>query len=202
MQSKLINFIGTLRDHDVRISTSESLDAMRVLALIGYEDRQHLKYALSNTLAKTQPEKAIFFRCFEMFFAGDRLTTLSEDSNNSAANQECENGDGEPQDLESQIAASPELQEALDSPLVQAAISGDNNMLSAEVAKASANLNIDNLRFFTQTGQYTRALLHAVGIEQLDLGIKNLKDIDNPTADYLVEVIRNKKQQLHGLAKA
>jgi uncharacterized protein with von Willebrand factor type A (vWA) domain len=203
MQSKLINFIGTLRDHDVRVSTSESLDAMRVLALIGYEDRQHLKYALSNTLAKTQPEKAIFFRCFEMFFAGDRLTTLSDDKPNSEDG--AENGDGEggePQDLEAQIADSEELQHALDSPLVQAAISGDNNMLSAEVAKASANLNIDNLRFFTQTGQYTRALLHAVGVEQLDLGIKNLKEINNPTADYLVEVIRNKKQQLHGLAKA
>lgn len=201
MQSKLVNFIGTLRDHDIRISTAESLDAMRVLALIGYDDRQHLKYALSNTLAKTQPEKTTFFRCFEMFFGGDRLTTIADDETSASENGEGEGGEQQHLDIDAEIAASPELQEAVNSPLMQAAISGDNNLLSAEVAKAAANLNTDNLRFFTQTGQYTRALLHAVDIEQLDLGIKNLKDISSPAADYLVEVIRNKKQQLHGLAK-
>lgn len=204
MQSKLVNFIRTLRDHDVRVSTSESLDAMRVLALIGYDDRQHLKYALSNTLAKTQSEKTVFYRCFEIFFGGSRLTTLDEDLNNpSNSNEDQQQGENAEKslDIDAEIAANPELQEALNSPLLQAAINDNNSLLSSEIAKAAATLNTDNLRFFTQTGQYTRALLHAAGIEELDEGIKKLKDISSATSDYLVEVIRNKKQQLHGLAK-
>ena len=73
MQSTLVNFITALRNHDVRISTAESLDAMRVLALIGYSDRQQLKNALAATLAKTVEEKPIFDHCFELFYGGQRL---------------------------------------------------------------------------------------------------------------------------------
>ena len=82
MQSTLLNFITALRNHDLRISTAESLDAMRVLALVGYSDRQQLKSALATTLAKTRDEKPVFDHCFELFYGGQRLQLNSSAANN------------------------------------------------------------------------------------------------------------------------
>ena len=53
MDRTLIDFIRALRNSDVRVSTSESMDAFRAVRLIGYDERSQLKEALSITLAKS-----------------------------------------------------------------------------------------------------------------------------------------------------
>ena len=68
MPSKLVSFINVLRSHDVRISTSETLDAVEVISLLGYRDRTALRTGLSQALAKTPEEKATFAQCFDRFF--------------------------------------------------------------------------------------------------------------------------------------
>jgi uncharacterized protein with von Willebrand factor type A (vWA) domain len=69
MDRTLTNFIRALRNADVRISTAETLDALSVVELVGYEDRAALKRALSLALPKTADEKATFDACFEQFFS-------------------------------------------------------------------------------------------------------------------------------------
>ena len=69
MTEVLTDFIRALRAADVRISTSESIDAGQVLRLVGYEDRTLLRGALSQALAKTEDEKAAFIETFDRFFA-------------------------------------------------------------------------------------------------------------------------------------
>ena len=69
MPSKLVSFINVLRSHDVRISTSETLDAVEVISLLGYRDRTALRTGLSQALAKTPEEKATFAQCFDRFFS-------------------------------------------------------------------------------------------------------------------------------------
>ena len=73
METKLLGFIQTLRQHQLSVSTAESLDAMRTLALIGYEKRPILKDALSLVLAKTPAEKTTFNQIFDLYFSGNRL---------------------------------------------------------------------------------------------------------------------------------
>ena len=80
MDQILEDFISALRGSGIRISISESTDAMRALELMGYGDRGVLKDALSAALAKSQTEKEIFEECFERFFAFDAFSTRKTDS--------------------------------------------------------------------------------------------------------------------------
>ena len=73
MDQLLTQFIGALRNADVRISTAETLDALSTLELVGYSDRHLLKDSLALVLPKTLDEKAAFDTCFDQFFSfGDR----------------------------------------------------------------------------------------------------------------------------------
>ena len=49
----LRDFVHILRSSDLRISTSESIDAMKVISKVGIQDRNILKDSLSFSLAKT-----------------------------------------------------------------------------------------------------------------------------------------------------
>lgn len=68
VESTLTQFFKALRGADVRVSTSESLDAIRAVDLVGYENRSQLKTSLGVVLAKTEQEKQAFDRCFDEFF--------------------------------------------------------------------------------------------------------------------------------------
>src|SRR4029450_244897 len=73
MDQLLTQFIGALRNADVRISTAETLDALSTVELVGYSDRRLLKDSLALVLPKTLDEKAAFDTCFDQFFSfGDR----------------------------------------------------------------------------------------------------------------------------------
>ena len=80
----LRDFIKVLRSSDVRISSSETLDAMKAMSIIGFEDKFLLKESLSQSLAKSMREKEIFADCFENFFKEDfmNIDNASEDETN------------------------------------------------------------------------------------------------------------------------
>ncbi|WP_101758800.1 VWA domain-containing protein [Oceanicoccus sp. KOV_DT_Chl] len=193
MQKNLVNFIATLRNHDIRISTSESLDAMRVLALVGYNDRLQFKHALSATLAKTIAEKSRFDYCFELFYGGSRLELSSEATASDFV--------ALPQDLTTDVLSDENIQAAISTPLVKALLQDDNRLIAALVAKAGAELDTEKLRYFTQTGQYTRKLLLAMNVDTLDQSIHQLQNIRTADADYVVDILTRKKIQLRDLAK-
>lgn len=69
MDQLLTQFIGALRNADIRISTAETLDALSTVELVGYSDRRLLKDSLSLVLPKTLDEKAAFDTCFDQFFS-------------------------------------------------------------------------------------------------------------------------------------
>jgi uncharacterized protein with von Willebrand factor type A (vWA) domain len=75
MDQLLTQFIGALRNADIRISTAETLDALSTVELVGYSDRRLLKDSLSLVLPKTLDEKAAFDTCFDQFFSfGERAS--------------------------------------------------------------------------------------------------------------------------------
>ena len=76
MEKTLGSFISALRNADVRISTSETLDAVEAVELVGYRDREFLKNTLALILPKTWDEKNTFEDCFERFFTFETLREL------------------------------------------------------------------------------------------------------------------------------
>ena len=73
MDRTLANFIGALRNAEVRISTAETLDAFNTVELVGYQDREFLKRSLALALPKTLDEKETFDACFDRFFSFDDI---------------------------------------------------------------------------------------------------------------------------------
>jgi uncharacterized protein with von Willebrand factor type A (vWA) domain len=110
MDQLLTQFIGALRNADIRISTAETLDALSTVELVGYSDRRLLKNSLALVLPKTLDEKAAFDTCFDQFFSfGDRLSRPppgtgasdaepSGDAAGQAGNGQAGGGGGDPQD--------------------------------------------------------------------------------------------------------
>ena len=69
MEKQISNFIRALRSADVRVSTGEALDAARTVAMIGYDDRALMKDSLACVLAKSESEKQVHDRLFELYFS-------------------------------------------------------------------------------------------------------------------------------------
>ncbi|HSG90096.1 MAG TPA: VWA domain-containing protein [Pseudomonadales bacterium] len=109
MERTLANFIRALRMAEVRISTSETLDAFRTTELVGWRDRETLKYALATVLPKTREETEAFDACFDRFFRFDQFDSRGEPDGEDAEsadndsdafddedeNQEQQAGDGQ-----------------------------------------------------------------------------------------------------------
>jgi uncharacterized protein with von Willebrand factor type A (vWA) domain len=68
MDQRILEFIGDLRRAELRISTSEALDALAASAEIGLEDRETFKSALASTLVKEARDVPTFDRLFDLYF--------------------------------------------------------------------------------------------------------------------------------------
>jgi hypothetical protein len=69
MRDLVLRFINELRQSGLRISLSESMDAMQAMAAIGIE-RDFLCEALAASLVKEEEDRPIFDEIFARFFAG------------------------------------------------------------------------------------------------------------------------------------
>ena len=154
MEHVLQNFITALRGSGVRISVSESIDAMNAMKLMGYDNRQILKDSLSAALAKTSNEKEIFYSCFDRFFSPDGFSDPETDS----------------------ISTPPIGPDKEDSPLAQMLISQDNTGLSILMRQAAEEIEISGIWFFTQKSMYVQRIIKGMGGEGLDRDIKRLSN--------------------------
>src|SRR5688572_31409468 len=68
MRENLHRFFRAARGAGVRLSPAESIDAMRAVSKVGFDDRTILRDTFLLTLAKTQDEKKALGDCFDLFF--------------------------------------------------------------------------------------------------------------------------------------
>ena len=141
----------------MRVSPSEAIDAGETLAQIGYGDRALLQEALTLTLAKSVPEKALFNETFERFFRFDLFTQPSAAGSVEAS---------EPPDP----AAAAEKSEGA-SDLLSILERGDRAELQARLAAAARAVGVDDIRYFTQRGQFALRIMQDMGVGDLDEAI-------------------------------
>jgi len=151
----LRDFIHILRSSDLRVSTSESIDAMNVVSEIGLEDRSLLKQSLSFSLAKTLREKEIFNECFDNFFE-ENYMNLSEDKLPQKNNEK----DSEIGDLDVLDKNENSLEELYNN--------SDRTSLMTAMALAAREANLQDIRLFTQVGMFTRKIFDEMGLEKLN----------------------------------
>ncbi len=199
MEVPLTRYVRALRLAGARVSAAESIDAMRTVALVGYSDRALLKESLGAVLAKSVEEKSIHDRLFDLHFAIDETAPAA------AAEQAGEPGDdaGEdrPQGGEPQTEASPESssggapggapggggdgesqQADTGESFESLAQSGDEDRIAVALARASAAVGADNIRFETQTGFFARRMLEELGVGELETRMLEKFDERTPEA--------------------
>jgi uncharacterized protein with von Willebrand factor type A (vWA) domain len=164
MRESLHRFFRAARGAGVRLSPAESIDAMRAVAKVGFEDRTVLRDTFLLTLAKTQDEKKALGDCFDLFFdqpepsqaapedgeAEDSETTGSEAAEANAAGDA--SGGEPPQDLGA---------------LAQMLLAQDRNEIAAAIANASNAASLSDIRYFTQRGIFSGRILDQMGIQRL-----------------------------------
>ncbi len=213
MPSKLVSFINVLRSHELRVSTSETLDAVQVISLLGYHDRGALRTGLSQALAKTPEEKATFLQCFERFFSYSLPDAAANDpvepeprldmeklaEIDAALSQlEEQGGDSEQRpslDLEGEMAADPELQAQLDTPLMEMLRADDRNALALSIARAGDRTGLSNIQMFTQKGQFTRRILDELGEAHIRQAVVDLENRGSPALQKL-QLYRDRLREL------
>jgi uncharacterized protein len=154
-------FIKVLRGAEVAVSPAETLDAVQVTALLGYQDRAALKQGLGLVLAKSEQDKIAFDQCFDDFFRFDGLPPVTNPLPTPPSSM-----------LERLRDLMPGQQggagAGASSSLGQQLLDNDSAALSRQMAQAAAEVGLDAIRVITQKGLYGRRMMQAMGSAALD----------------------------------
>ncbi len=179
MKDVLHRFFRAARGAGVRVSSAESIDAMRAVAVVGFEDRGNLREALLLTMAKSQDDKQNLAECFDLFFSHAEITSSTND--NDTDESDAESTPSETDGLDSSADALPP---AL-GPLAQMLLSQDRAAMQAAISGASNAAELSEIRFFTQRGIYSSKILDLLGIQRLRDDLDALTETDSALAERL-----------------
>lgn len=226
MDKTLGEFVQALRNSDVRVSTSETIDAIRVINMVGLDDKAMLKNALRTALSKSDVEKISFDHCFENFFSFARINEFKANSTPEelaeiAEPDEDESGLGENgsgggggggSGMESGSGAGgevllPEEIENLDqllkerglvpkSSLAQMLLRGDRANLTIALAESARAVKLNDIKFFTQKGLYTRKMMLHIGLEEMEQEMFQLEKSEDIYERALGRKIRDVREYL------
>jgi uncharacterized protein len=177
MEKQISNFIRALRSAHVGVSTGEALDAARTVAMIGYDDRLLMKDSLACVLAKSETEKQIHDRLFDLYFS-------SAPGAAAAANdEEAEDGAGDetPADTAERLASLTEP--------------GNEDALATAVERAAEAAGLNDIRFSTQVAYFAQSMIRAMGGEALQArlleALQGQTKADDEEAQRLIDVRRS-----------
>lgn len=213
MSEVLGDFIRALRAADIRVSTSESIDAGNVVGLVGLDDRQTLRNALSQVLAKSEDEKQAFEETFDIFFAFDQFKDrppAANENDEEPEPRESDGGDGGSgnDDDQSQSGGMPspggggtsgerqgEAEPASSPDLASLLERGDQAELQMALAEGARQAQLNRIRLFTQRGMFTRRIMEIMGLDGLNEEIDNRERRGNEAG---AERLREAREELRG----
>jgi len=183
----LVDFVKALRGNGVRISTSETLDAVHAIDLVGYGDRKRLKSALGLTLAKSEEEKTRFDTCFDQFF---QFNDLEQFESGQAPEPPA------PTLLQQMLNSEPASAPAAESPLGQMLMQGDSQAIATAMAQAATTANVREIRVITQKGLYGRRMMMAMGLEAMEQEMWAAEASPDPQQQALGNALRTSRERL------
>jgi uncharacterized protein len=172
MDDKIVAFCALLRQNGLRISVSETMDAMRALGIVGLGDRDTVRATLRTTAVKRAVDVEVFERVFDLFFSGmsqviDEITQKTQDALEL--------------DADAFQRMMEDLQKFLEeqgielSPLAKALLQADTGRLEQLLREAAARGQLGDIQHGFQEGKFTHALASALGLGALSGEIEGLK---------------------------
>ena len=183
----LVDFLRAARRAGIAVSVAESIEAFAAIDLLGYDDRTAVKDALRLVIAKSDEERERFEECFERFFGVDPFGAA---------------GDAATLEIVPLEPLSPEALAALaDSLLARILLDDDRAELVRLLHAAAAQSDIASVRLFTQTNQFARRILEAMGVEALDAAIARLRGYGGAEGERLADFLELRKRAVAELAR-
>lgn len=164
MEQRVVEFVEVLRQNGLKVSVSETNDAVRALAEVGVGDREATRAVLASTLCKRAGDVPTFDKAFDFFFSGASKTL--ENLEKSLLDRIREEGLLEGDELKMIVFMLERLAGQL-APLTEAALSGDRGRLAHLFRQASLQLDFSRIQNALQTGFYSRRLATAAGGEAM-----------------------------------
>ena len=225
MDRTLTDFVRSLRTSDVRVSTSETIDAINVIKLVGLNDRELLRNSLAVTLPKTDIEKEHFESCFDRFFtfasinefgaeAPDEYDIESDEEPDEfgegsggkgsgfggLSGFDFESGYDEEMPLPDDITVLEQALESkgitIESPLARMIIRGDRQGLTIAMANAAQAIELNKIEFFTQKGIYTRKIMMHMGLKEMEDEMYSYEASEDPFERAIGRKIREAREYL------
>lgn len=176
----ITDFVRALRSADMKVSTAETLDAVHTLRLIGYQDRAHLKLALKSVLAKSETEKAVYDRLFELFFSRDLSMEGPE---------RCSPDDSIPG--QNDAAEATEQKD-----LLELSQNGDDAEIAVALAKAADAAGVQEIRFSTQVSYFAQQMLKQMGVEKMEKRLLEALKEKTPESEAKAEDMMNARRDM------
>ena len=176
MDERILEFIGDLRRAELRVSTTEALDALQAASEVGLSERDTFRTALAATLVKEARDLPAFNRLFDLYFLD--LAALGAETAKALGRQ-----DPWARALLERLLAEAGLEP---DPLTELLLEGEPSELELAIRRGGRGVGLERLFYFLQVGYFSRriweqfpwqaiegdleALLRAAEMEGLDPG--------------------------------
>jgi hypothetical protein len=148
MEERILEFIGDLRRAELRISTSEALDALSASAEVGLTDRETFKSTLAATLVKEARDLETFDRIFNLYFLD--LEALGEGLKKALGPEDPRVQDQLDQVLDAENMDLDELTELL--------MRGQGGEMEMAIRGGAQGAGLERLMYFLQVGYFSRRI--------------------------------------------
>ncbi len=150
MDDRILEFIGDLRRAEVRVSTTEALDALRAAEVLGLDDRDDFRHALATTLIKETRDLPTFERIFDLYFFD--LKGLGAEAAKALGRED-------PWAREMLQRLLEQAGDDLDvDPLAEMLLLSDAASLELAVRQGGRGQGLERLFYFLQVGYFTRKI--------------------------------------------
>jgi len=166
MDGPLIEFFRAARSAGLRVSPAESIDAVRAVQVVGWDDREALRDTLALVMAKTVEEKRQFDDCFDLFFRREAFRGEQPAPETAPQDAPAEPGQATGGEGEGGGGAGSELGRML--------LAGDQAGIAAAMEQAAQDSGVGNIAVFTQVNLFARRILERMGLAALDREIRAL----------------------------
>ena len=148
MEERILEFIGDLRRAELRVSTSEALDALSASAEVGLTDRETFKSTLAATLVKEARDQETFERIFNLYFLD--LEALGEGLKKALGPEDPKVQDQLDQVLDADSMDLDELTELL--------MRGQGSEMEMAIRGGAQGAGLERLMYFLQVGYFSRRI--------------------------------------------
>jgi len=164
MEQRILEFISDLRRAELRISTSEALDALSAATEIGMETRETFKSALAATLVKEARDLPTFDRIFDLYFLD--LQALGAGLKKALGPE-----DPKMRDLLDKLMAEDGLN--LDE-MTELMLQGEGAEMEMAIRGQGQGAGLERLMYFLQIGYFSRRIYDKFDWEAIERDLSRI----------------------------